>query len=90
MSRQEEPKKSLYIMRIATMQHPDIFFVFKIPFNLWSRHNLADRRGLHRPGGGRSSAPSGRGTSCGSGHAQWGDREAARRGESDSEGVVGF
>ena len=40
-------------MRIATMQHPDIF------------------RGLRRPGGDRSSAPSDRGISYESGMTGW-------------------
>ena len=51
---------------------------------------LADRRGLRRPDVSRSSGPSGRGIFCESGRARWGDREAARRGEYDSEGVVSF
>ena len=54
-----------------------------------SQRKLADRRGLYRPDINRSSAPSGQGISCESGHDRLGDREAGK-GESDSEGVEGF
>ena len=50
---------------------------------------LADRRGLHRPGVNRSSAPSGQGISCENGHDQLGGREAGKGGF-DSDGEKGF
>ena len=54
-----------------------------------SRRKLADRRGLRRPDGGRSSAPSGRGISYESGRARLGGREAGK-GWFDSEEEIGF